>query len=571
MSVLKFSLNFKLFLRLVGILRIVVWYGIKDVFGRVAWVASRASGVPQKTREVAETEFPSPRMIRLCMERLGPSFIKLGQLLSTRDDILPSEFVNEFKKLQDQVNPLPLSAISSVVERELGKPLAVLFDRFNSESIAAASVAQVHEAWLFSGERVAVKVIRPDILPIIRKDIRLMYYLARKIENRSERGRMLGVVNLVKEFERTIFNELDMFVEAGNIERFRNNFKNTRELHICKVYREFTSRSVLVMEYIDGVKVDQVEAIKAAGIDPGEIALIGLRSFSRQLMEFGFFHADPHPGNTIVMADGRVSIIDFGLMSYVDDEMMKELANLCLGFSDHDYDMVMDALKEMGLLDKQEIRLKEFKADLKETSEPFYGRALPTISVREVYDKVMQLVLKHRITLPRNLLLILKTFVQNEAIGKKLGSTSSILQVAKPYAERLIRQSFEPDQLLKRFNTDVRKIAGHLQSMPASASKLLANAADNRLSMEIRHTTSSRLQQSLEKGINRLIVGIIIASSTIAAALILNSSQKLFNIDLGVAGFSEISLTGLLGVTGYVIATLLGLWLIISILRSGRL
>lgn len=571
MIVLRLGLNFKLLWRLVHILRVVGWYGIRDIAGRIARGASKAPGVSEKSRDAAETDFPSPRMVRFCMERLGPSFIKLGQLLSTRDDILPSEFVNEFKKLQDQVRPLPVAAISSVVERELGKPLTVLFDRFNPESIAAASVAQVHEAWLFSGERVAVKVIRPDILPIIRKDIRLMYYLAQKIENRSERGRMLGAVNLVKEFERTVFNELDMFVEAGNIERFRNNFKHTRELHICKVYREFTSRSVLVMEYIDGVKVDQVEAIKAAGIDPGAIGLIGLRSFSRQLMEFGFFHADPHPGNTIVMADGRVSIIDFGLMSYVDDEMMKELANLCLGFADHDYDQVMDALKEMGLLDEKKIRLKEFKADLKEVSEPFYGRSLPTISVREVYEKVMQLVLKHRVTMPRNLLLILKTFVQNEAIGKKLSSTSSILQVARPYAEKLIRQRLEPDQLFKRFNADARKIAGHLHSMPANVSKLFANAADNRFSMEIRHTTSSRLHQSMEKGINRLIVGIIIAASTIAAALILNSSQKLFNIDLGFAGFSEISLTGLLGVTGYVIATFLGLWLIISIFRSGRL
>lgn len=571
MIVLRLCLNVKLFWRLVCILWVVVWYGIRDMTGRVARIASKAPGDPEKNRNAAETDFPSPRMIRLCMEHLGPSFIKLGQLLSTRDDILPFEFVNEFKKLQDQVQPLPLSAISSVVERELDNPLADLFDRFNSEPIAAASVAQVHEARLFSGERVAVKVIRPDILPIIRKDIRLMYYLARKIENRSRRGRIVGVVNLVKEFERTIFNELDMFAEAGNIERFRTNFKHTHELHICKVYREYTSRSVLVMEYIDGIKVDQVEAIKAAGIDPGEIALIGLRSFSRQLMEFGFFHADPHPGNTIVMADGRVSIIDFGLMGYVDDEIMKGLANICLGFADHDYDLIMGALKEMGLWDKRQIDLKEFKADLKEVSEPFYGRPLPSISVKEVYDKVMQLVLKHRITMPRNLLLIFKTFVQNEAIGKKLGSTSSILQIARPYAERLLKQGLEPDQLFKRVNADARKMAGHFQSMPENISKILSNAGDNSLSMEIRHTTSSKMQNSLEKAINRLIVGIIVAASTIAAALILNSSQKILDINLEFAGFPEISLTGLLGVTGYVIATLLGLWLIISILRSGRL
>lgn len=568
---MKLGLNLGLIQRLSGILCVVVWYGIRDVFGRILRMGSRRSGEATGSRVAGETDFPSPRMIRLCMERLGPSFIKLGQLLSTRDDVLPCEFINEFKKLQDQVQPLPLDTISSVIEKELGRPLTALFDRFNPDSIAAASVAQVHEAWLFSGERVAVKVIRPDILPIIRKDIRLMYYLARKIENHSERSRMLGAVNLVKEFERTIFNELDMFVEAGNIERFRTNFEHTRELYICKVHRELMGRSVLVMEYIDGFKVDQVEAIKAAGIDPKEIAMIGLRSFSRQLMEFGFFHADPHPGNTIVMADGRVSIIDFGLVSYVDDEMMKELANLCLGFADHDYTQVMDALKTMGLLDNQKIRLKEFKTDLKEVSEPFYGRSLTTISVREVYDKVIQLVLKHQISMPRNLLLVLKTFVQNEAIGKKLGSDSSILQVARPYAERLITRSFEPEELFKRFKTDARKLAGRFQSMPGHFSELLGNAAENNFSMEVRHTTSSKLHNTLEKGINRLIIGIIVAASTIAASLILNSTQTLLTIDLSFAGLSEIPLTGLLGVTGYVIASFLGLWLIVSILRSGRL
>ncbi len=571
MKLLKLGLELRLLPRLFTIIRVMTWFGIKDIVSRMIRPVRHLFQSPEKGSLGLETEFPSPGMIRLAMERLGPSFIKLGQLLSTRDDLLPPEYVSELKKLQDQVSPLPLEAIARVLEGELGRPLDQIFKTFIPKALATASVAQVHEAWLFSGERVAVKVIRPDITPIIRKDIRLMYYMAEKLEKWLETGRILGAVNLVKEFERTIFSELDMFVEAGNIEKFAANFKNTPTLYICKVYRKFTTRSVLVMEFIEGFKVDQVAAIKSHGIDPKGIARIGLQSFSRQLMEFGFFHADPHPGNTIVMFDGRVSIIDFGLVSYLDDEMMGYMANLCLGFADHDFDLVMEALQEMDFLPKKGVNLKAFRSDLKETSEPFYGRSLTTISVKEVYDKVMDLVRKHRVTIPRKLLLILKTFVQNEAIGKKLGSDTSILQVARPYAESVLKDRMTPERLVKEMGKEVKIAAGYLRSMPKSVNEILGTAAEGNFSLEVRHRAADKLHQTLEKGLNRMVVGIIIAASTIAASLVLNSSQKVVEIALPLFGLSGISLTTLLGVTGYVISTFLGLWLIISILKSGRL
>ena len=571
MKLLKLSLNLRLLWRLFTIIRVMVWFGVKDIVSLLIRPVQRRRRLPEKGSPVLEIEFPSPGMIRIAMEKLGPSFIKLGQLLSTRDDLLPPEYVSEFKKLQDQVPPLPLEVIARVLERELGRPLKQIFNTFAPEAIAAASVAQVHEAWLFSGEKVAVKVIRPDIMPVIRKDIRLMYYMAGKLEKWLEAGRILGAVNLVKEFERTIFNELDMFIEAGNIEKLADNFKDTPTMHICKVYREFTTRSILVMEFIEGFKVDQVAAITSHGIDPKGIALIGLQSFARQLMEFGFFHADPHPGNTIVMFDGRVSIIDFGLVSYLDDEMMGQLANLCLGFADRDFDLVMGALQDMEFLDKKGINIKAFRSDLKDISEPFYGRSLTTISVKEVYDKVMQLVRKHRVTIPRKVLLILKTFVQNEAIGKKLGSDTSILKVARPYAESLFRKRMEPERLVKDIGKEAKTAAGYLRSMPKNLNEILESTAEGNFSIKVKHTTAGKLHQTLEKGLNRMVVSLIVAASTIAASLILNSSQTVMEIDLPAFGLFGISLTALLGVTGYVISTFLGLWLIISILKSGRL
>ena len=214
-----------------------------------------------------------------------------------------------------------------------------------------------------------------------------MYFLAGKAEKALEIGRVIGATNLVREFERNIMRELDMMIEAGSIEKFARNFEEVEEIYIPKVYWDYTTRSVLVMEHIEGMKMDQVEEIRAAGIDPKEVAMIGLRSFSRQLMLYGFFHADPHPGNTIVMYDGRVSLVDFGITGYLDEEMMRQIANLFLGYAEHDYDMVMDALMDAGLIN-EEMDLKAFRNDLKDVSESFYGRSLQHISVKDVYDQI---------------------------------------------------------------------------------------------------------------------------------------------------------------------------------------
>jgi ubiquinone biosynthesis protein len=559
--------------RFATISRVLLKHGFADL---VALLIARRT-TKRQDGEVKDEEllfasgFPSPRRIRLVLEELGPSFIKLGQLMSTRADIFPAEYIHEFEKLQDQVPPIPFQDIRKVIQRELKRPLAEIFAEFKEASLAAASVAQVHEARLFSGEKVAVKVIRPGIDKKILEDIRLMYAIAARLEQVLEVGRILGAVNLVKEFERTIFRELDMLIEAGNMEKFAANFKEVHELHIPGVYWAYTSRSVLVMEYIEGVKMDQVEAIKAQGFDPKEIALIGLRSFSRQLMDFGFFHADPHPGNTLVMPDGRVSLVDFGITGYLDEEMMQHIANLFLGYAEHDYDLVMDALRGAGLVQEDSLDLVDFRRDLKDMSEPFYGRSLQNISVMDVYEQVMQLVLKYHIRMPRNLLLLLKTFIQTEALGKILGSDASLLEVTKPYARKLLERSYEATKLFKNADRDLRQAATSLKAMPKLMHTILRQTAEGRQQIELRHSGLQNLYTQLERGVNRLTVGLVIAASLIAAALVLNSAQRVAEITINTLGLQSISLTAVFGLAGYIIATLLGVWLIITILRSGKI
>lgn len=553
------------------ITRVLIKHGFGDIVERL----SERPAIKAKNLEdrelVSKNGFPSPQRARLALEELGPSFIKLGQLMSTRADLFPPEYIEEFTKLQDRVPPVPFDAIKTVIQAELRRPLEDIFDEFNPEAAAAASVAQVHIAKLFSGQQVAVKVIRPKIDKQIRQDIRLMYYLAQKAEKIFEIARVIGAVNLVQEFERIIFKELDMFIEAGNIEKFAANFKDSDEIYIPAVYWDYTTRSVLTMEHIPGFKMDQVEAIRAHGIDPKKIALIGLRSFARQLMDFGFFHADPHSGNTIVMYDGRVSLVDFGITGYLDDETMHQVANLFLGYAEHDYDMVMEALQDAGIINQETMDLSSLRIDLKDMSEPFYGRSLQTISVKDVYDQVIQLVFKYRIRLPRNLLLLFKTFIQTEALGKILGSDASLLEVARPYAEKLLRRGYDTGKLYKNIRKDVLSAGNYIKTLPKFVHDILKQTARGKQQIELRHSGFQQINSQFEKSVNRLTIGLIISASLIAAAMVLNSSQKVIEFSVNLLGLEKVSVMTILGLTGYVIATVLGVWLIIVILRSKRL
>jgi len=550
--------------RFAAITRILARHGLGELLDRTF---RRSTQRPQSLK----LGYPSPQRLRRMLEELGPSFIKLGQLMSTRADVFPPEYIEALTRLQDSVPPVPFDEIRQVMEKELKEPFREVFESFDETCMAAASVAQVHAARLRSGDAVAVKVIRPGIHKKIREDIGLMYYFAEKFDKSFELGRILQTVNLVAEFERTIFRELDMLIEAGNIERFAEGFKNIEEIRIPKVYWEHTSRSVLVMENMQGLKLDQVAAIRAHGIDPKAVAMIGLRSFSRQLMEVGLFHADPHPGNTIVMFDGRVSLVDFGIVGYLDEETMLQIAHVFLGYAEHDYDLIIDALEGAGLIDPDSVDVTSFRIDLKDISEPFYGRSLQAISVKDVYDQLMQLIYKYRIRLPRNLLLLLKTFIQTEALGKILGSDASLLEVTRPYARKLLQRGYDAQKILKNVARDIKEGAGSMRLVPKYIMELLRRTAGGRHRLELRHTGFDTLNQKMEKGINRLTVGLVISASIIAGSLILNSGRRIGEISIGFLGGAVVSINEVLGITGYSIATILGFWLIISILRSGKL
>jgi len=557
--------------RFAVISRIMVKHGLGDILQRVFARSDSAAKAGVEPHSLDRMLYPSPQRIRRVFEELGPTFVKLGQLLSTRADLFPPEYLDEFKKLQSRVPPVPFEKIQVVIEKEFKQPISEIFASIEQESLAAASVAQVHRARLAGGETIVVKVIRPGIAKRIREDIRLMDYFAQKLENTFEIGQIIGFTNLVREFERNIFRELDMHIEGGNTERFFENFKDSREIYIPRVYWKYTSKSVLTMEYIEGIKLDKVDEIRSLDIDPQEIALIGLRSFSRQLMEFGLFHADPHPGNTIITHDGRLSLLDFGIVGYLDKKTMLQIANVFLGYAEHDYDRVIAALVDADLISEETVNLKNFRDDLRDISEPFYGRSLDNISVKDVYDQVMQLMRKYHIRLPRNLMLLFKTFIQVEALGKILGSDASLLEVTRPYAIKMLKEGNLTRQWLKTMVSDLRATRGYLRVFPGLFYDILKGSADGRYKIEIRHTGFEQTNTKIERSINRLTIGIIISAALIAGSLVLDASHKVMEFKINFFGVHTLSVTVLLGLLGYCLATILGLLLIISIFRSGKM
>ena len=552
--------------RFVGITRVLV----KNGFGTLADALIKRTPAPQKDgTKRPSAVFPSPRRLRRMLTELGPSFIKLGQLMSVRADIFPPEYIEELTKLQDRVPPQPFKSIQPFIEKELGQPLLTVFKKFDETPIASASIAQVYKAELHTGETVAVKVVRPGISKQIRRDIRVMYTMAHKLEKMFELARVVGATNVVEEFERSIFNELDMHIEAGSIEKFFRFYRHIEEICIPKVYWEQTAKSVLVIDFIYGVKMDQVPAIQEMGIDPKAIAMIGLRSLSRQLMEFGFVHADPHPGNTIVTPDGRVGLVDFGITAHLDEELMIQIARLFLGYAEHDYNLVMESLLDAGII-SEDMDLNAFRNDLKEMSEPFYGRSLQTISVTDVYDQVVRLLFRYHLRLPQNLLLLLKTFIQTESLGKILGSDASILEVIRPYARAMLARGYDSKKILHAVGRDAWSTGRFLRHTPKLLYDILKQTASGKGRLQFQHSGFDDVGRRFERGLNRLVIAIVIAASIIAGARVLDASEKIFVFSTNIAGARVVSLTALLGLLGYTIASILGIWLIISIFRSGR-
>ncbi len=500
-----------------------------------------------------------PQRLRLAMEELGPTFIKLGQLLSTRPDVLSNEYIQEFSKLQDKVPPVSYEEINAQIQRELGYPAGELFAEFSTEPLAAASIAQVHRGKLRSGEDVVFKVRRPGIVKIVETDIDVLMGLAYLIEQHVPAIAHYDPIGLVKEFRRSIMRELNFTREGRTVDRFALNFADSTTVHTPKVFWDYTGDIVLTLEYVEGIKISELEMLSAQGYDPKVIARRGADAFLKQVLDYGLFHADPHPGNVFILPDQVICMLDYGMVGRLGKDLKDQLIDLLQALLDRDVDRIIAQLLYSGeLADNSDV--KNLRRDLHDFIEDYYDIVLQDIKVGKLLSEFIEILTQHRIHFPADFMLLAKALVIMEGVGRQLDPDFNMISHMRPYVNKLVLERFSPKNIVVQTNRVVQAYASLAQNLPHDIKGFLNRLNRNQFKIDLEHRGLEKLVTDLDRSSNRVSFAVIIGSLIVGSSLVMQ-------IDKGpmVLGFP------LLGLLGYSIAGLLGLWLAVGILRSGRL
>ncbi|WP_303720993.1 AarF/ABC1/UbiB kinase family protein [Malonomonas rubra] len=497
--------------------------------------------------------------MRLVLEELGPTFIKLGQLLSTRPDIVPADYLEELKKLQDRVPTVDTEKILAQVHLELGRPVEELFSHFETTPLATASIAQVHRGTLKSGEQVVFKIRRPKIEDVIETDIDILMGLAYLMDKHIPGGDMYDPIGLVKEFRRSITRELDFSREGRTIDRFSINFADDDTVRIPKVYWEFSGRTVLTLEYLSGIKISQTEALQQAGYNLKKIARTGATVFLKQVFEHGFFHADPHPGNLYILPNNVICIFDFGMVGRLDEDLKLQLTELLLSILRRDVDHIISQLLYSGEL-VDESNLKSLKRDLSEFIDDYYDILLQDLKVGKLLIDFIEILTEYRIKFPSNMLLLSRALIAMEGIGRQLDPEFNMVEHLQPFTEQIVRKRYSPASLSKELTRTVQAYQSLSKSLPKDIKEFINRVNRNKFKIDLEHRGLERLITDLDKSSNRISFSLVIAALIIGSSLIMQTDKGPI-----LFGFP------ILGLFGYTVAGILGFGLAIAILRSGRM
>ena len=502
---------------------------------------------------------PKPVRIRKVLEELGPTFIKLGQIMSTRPDLIPIELCRELEKLQDKIPPFEYKKVEEQVMHSLKSPVNELFSQFSKKPKAAASLAQVHSAQLKDGTKVMVKIQRPGIEKTIKKDIEILYELAKLADRYIEDIMVYNPTGLIDEFKKSIIKEIDFTKEANNIKRFRRQFASDDMVYIPKVFSELSSRQVLTVERIEGIKVSNNEEIDNAGLDRHKIAINGANAVLKMVFIYGFFHADPHPGNIFVLSDNRVAFIDFGMVGRIHKSTKAQIANILIGIVEHNVSRITNACTTIGVVDEAS-DVKELELDLEDFIDRYYVESLSQLKVGHFLMDLIDSVTRNRIRIPSDLFLLSKAFMIIEGVGEKLDPSFDMVGLSKPFAEELVRQKYSPRKIAREIINFSELFYNFAISLPKELTVIIDKVKKGTLRIEFEHRGLEHLISEMDKVSNRIAFSVIIAALIVGSSIIMqtNKGPLLFEFPI-------------FGIIGYVIAGIMGLWLAIAILRSGRL
>ncbi|HMB45938.1 MAG TPA: AarF/ABC1/UbiB kinase family protein [Candidatus Methanoperedens sp.] len=497
--------------------------------------------------------------LRLALEELGPTFIKFGQILSTRHDLVPKEYIEELEKLQDNVPPFELSEAKKVIEREFEEKIEDIFRTFNPEQIAAASIGQVYRATLYQGEEVAVKVMRPGIETIIETDIAILMGMARFAEKHLKESKFFNPVGFVDEFSRIIRHEIDYTHEAQNAERFYSNFQGSSTVKIPRMYWEYSTKHVLCQEFSEGIRISDLQKLEEAGLDKKKISTDLANAYLKMIFEDGFYHADPHPGNIFVSPEGKIIFLDFGMAGHIDPALRESLTNLIISIQFNDIDVLIEALSELGLIKDAGSEKPILKIKLEELLNKYYSLSSKFIDPTAFLRDLIEIFAGTKGKIPTNLMLLSKTLVIRDEISRKLDPDHNFGEMTGPYVKQMLEERTKASHIIKSAQRTVMDLVNLMKNFPRKINHLLTKAEKGTLKLELEHVGLDGLVEEMDIMSNRLSFSMIIAALIVGSSLIIQTrmSPSLFGVPL-------------LGIIGFLIAGFLGLGLLISIIRSGK-
>ena len=543
------------------ILRVLFKYGFNDLVDRLHIDQYLESGLQMINRKPREqiARLSRPERLRLVFEELGPTFIKLGQLLSTRPDLIPADYLDELARLQDEVPAFSLAEVHAIFREELGRSPDEVFHYFDAEPLAAASIGQVHRARLDSGAEVVVKVQRPDIDTVIAVDLEILAHIAGLMEQYLEEVQGHRPTAIVQEFARSLSREIDFAVELANIQRFARQFERNPAIHVPLVYPELSTQRVLVMEYVLGIKASMTTQLREQGYDLPLIAERGATLVMEQIFVHGFFHADPHPGNLFILPDNVVCFIDFGQMGRLSRKDREDFTDLVLDLVAGDERTIVDGVLQVTV-QLGEVDREALGRDLGSLMDLYLYRPLDELEAGRILQDLLDLVTRHKLTFKPAFYQMMKALSTVEGVGLMLDPKLELIRLARPFMRRIRLERMRPARLAEEI---ARTGSGYLQllrELPEELRAILRQLRGGRMRIEFEHHGLQALGAALDRVSNRIAFAIVLAALIVGSSLIVLSDIPPHWHDIPV-----------IGLLGFLVAGIMGFWLLLSIIRHGRM
>lgn len=498
--------------------------------------------------------YSTEERLRMCFEELGPAFIKLGQLLATRPDLIPNSFCEEFKKLHSEVNPLNFSEMENVLIEHYGKDYENLFISIDPDPLGTASIAQVHKAQLKSGEDVVLKILKPQVVKLIYEDLGVLYNLAELIERYIPEAKLYNPVGIVDEFFKTLELEVNFIVEANNIRRIKENFKNWEDLVIPRVYLNYSCEKVLVLEMLKGFPLSQKNAIEQMGADPEKIIKTGLKCYFQMVFKDGFFHGDMHPGNIFVLPNNKMGLIDFGVVGRLNQKTKTAIANMLVALTTEDYDRLAYEYVDLAPY-SEHVDVDRLSRQIRDLLSPFHGLNLEDVNTGKLLLQTTNIAGQNQLVLPSELVLFFKSIVSVEGIGHLLKKDFNVLPYALEFAGDLIQTKYDPGQLVKDLSGVARDANRLIVNLPRQTRQILRKLNSPDFSHRVEIKELYNIKRTLVGSAKLIFTGLVISSLVISASFLL--TQPANNVIIGVPS-SSFSL--------YILATIL---FFLSFIRRG--